>query len=168
MAMSISIYTSDELQAVITRLRELPNEISKQIRKATRADALPIWQETLRQRPATRLETQVLISTARVAVSSQNITLSSATVGRKLAGGLQPKLDFAGVEFGANPQRQRTYTQRSRSGRTYSVTRHTQKNLRPRKHSGYVVMPAAAHAIPRIASLWVQTVMRATFEAFGE
>lgn len=165
--MAISIYSSRELQAVLVRLKELPNEIRKQIRTSTRADALPIWQSSVRGHVQTALEAKVLLSTARVAVSNQNITLSSARVGRPLSGGLQPKRDYAAVEFGADHDKVLRYSARNKRGTVYDVRRRTQTQFKPRKPTGYVIYPAAAEAIPRIASLWVQTVMRCTFEALG-
>jgi hypothetical protein len=106
---------------------------------------------------------QLLVATGRVAVSDQNVTLKSATVGRKLSGGLNPKTDAAAVEFGADHGKV-TYQATNRQGTTYNVTRNTRAQLRPRKSTGYVVYPAAASIIPRIASLWIQTTARTIYD----
>jgi hypothetical protein len=163
--MRISVYSSKELQGAILALRRLNNETNKEIRQQTREKVLPIWQEAVRSNVMTRLETRVLSDTARVAVSNQNVTLQSATLSKKLSGGLRPSESYPAVEFGAiQDQKAKTYTATSRRGKSYSVTRHTNRQLRPRNNKGYVVYPAAADAIPKIASLWVQTIVRTFYE----
>lgn len=161
----ISVYSSRELQGLIARLRLVDRETRKAIRAATRGVALPIWQESLAAHANTRLEVRVLSNTGRVKVSDQNVTLTSATIGRKLSGGLDPKTDYHLVEFGA-PDRDafRSYSATSRKGRAYTVRRRTQRQFKARNRTGYVVYPAAAEAIPRLASLWVQTAVRTLHE----
>ncbi len=162
--MRISIFASKELQAVAGAMKNLDRETKKAIRKETKDMTTSEWQRAVAQNTSTRLEARVLERTARVRVSDQNVTLSSASIGRALSGGLKPSEGFAGVEFGAADEKV-TYTATSRRGRTFRVTRNTRAQLRPRNNKGYVVYPAAAQIIPRIASLWVQTVMRGTYEA---
>lgn len=160
----ISVYSSRELQGLIARLRTTDRETRKRIRQVTKADAAPIWSEELAQHATTRLEVATLVRTGRVKVSDQNVTLTAATVGRPLRGGLAPKTDWHAVEFGADREERATYRARSRTGNTFTVNRRTRRQLRPRKRTGYVVYPAAAGAIPRIASLWVQTAVRTLHE----
>lgn len=162
--MRISIFASKELQAVVGALRNLDRETKKTIRKETKNMTAKAWEQAVAEQASTRLESRVLVRTARVRVSDQNVTLSSASIGRSLTGGLKPSESFAAVEFGAADQKV-TYTATSRRGRSFQVTRNTRGQLRPRNNKGYVVYPAAAQVIPRIASLWVQTVMRGTYEA---
>lgn len=160
----ISVYSSRELQALIVRLKGTDRETRKQIRQATKLAAGPIWTSALAEQLSTRVEATVLAKTGRVKVSDQNITLTAASIGRPLSGGLQPKRDYHVIEFGAERDELVTYEARSRKGRTFAVKRHTRRQLRPRKRTGYVVYPAAADAIPRLASLWVQTAMRTLHE----
>jgi hypothetical protein len=160
----ISVYSSRELQGLIARLKTTDRETRKQIRQATKTDALPIWSESVLAHVETRLEARVLGATARVKASDQNVTLTAATVGRKLSGGLDPKIDWHVVEFGADRDSVTGYEATSPRGTRFPVKRHTRRQLRPRNPKGYVVYPAAAEAIPRIASLWVQTVVRTLHE----
>jgi hypothetical protein len=162
--MRISIFASKELQAVAGAMRVLDRETKKAIRKQTKDMIAPEWQRAVAENVTTRLEARVLERTARVRVSDQNVTLSSASVGRSLSGGLKPSESFAAVEFGADDEKV-TYTATSRRGRSFQVTRNTRGQLRNRNRKGYVVYPAAADIIPRLASLWVQTVMRGTYDA---
>lgn len=160
----ISVYSSRELQGLIARLKTTDRETRKQIRQATKAAAGPIWTSALSEQLSTRLEARVLAKTGRVKVSDQNVTLTAASIGRSLPGGLSPKTDYHVVEFGADRDEWVTYEARSSKGRPFSVKRRTRRQLRPRKRTGYVVYPAAADAIPRLASLWVQTAVRTLHE----
>lgn len=151
-------------------MRSLDKELAKQLRQQTKAVVGPEWTKAVRENAQTRLEQRVLADTARVAISNQNVMLKSASVGRKLSGGLLPKETAYAVEFGADrflPGQGRTYTSTSVRGKRFTVNnRNTVAQLRARKKKGYVVYPAAAEVIPRLASLWVQTIMRGVYEAF--
>lgn len=166
----ISIFSSKELQAVLLAMRSLDKDLSKQLRQQTKAVAAPEWIKATRENAQTRLEHRVLADTARVAVSNQNVTLKSAGVGRRLSGGLLPKETGYAIEFGAErfaAGSGRTYSSTSAKGNKFTVhNRNTVAQLRARKKKGYVVYPAAAEVIPKMASLWVQTVMRGIHEAF--
>jgi hypothetical protein len=168
--MRISIFSSKELQAVLLAMRSLDKDLAKQLRQQTKAVVGPEWTKAVRENAQTRLEQRVLADTARVAVSNQNITLKSAGVGRRLSGGLLPKESAYAIEFGADrfaPGQGRTYQSTSKRGNKYTIhNRNTVGQLRPRNKKGYVVYPAIAEVVPRIASLWVQTVMRGVHEAF--
>jgi hypothetical protein len=161
----ISVHVSPELQAMLTRIRELPTEVRKQIRVATKTDALPIWQQTIGANVETRAEALAFGRTARVAVTDRGVRLQAARVGKTLSGGLSVKTQWQGLEFGADPKVVRKVETTSRKGTSYTAVRHTQRQLRPRKSSGYVVFPAVAESIPRLMSLWLQTVARAGHEA---
>ncbi|ONI63905.1 hypothetical protein ALI44B_04575 [Leifsonia sp. ALI-44-B] len=162
--MRISVFNSKELQGVILAMKGFERDLAKQIRRVTKSVVDPEWRKAVAERASTRSEARVLGSTARVAVSDQNVTLKSAAVGRALTGGLKPSENFAGVEFGADQNDVTTYQATSKKGKRFKVTRHTKRQFRPRKKNGYVVMPAAAEIIPRIASLWVQTTIRTFHE----
>lgn len=168
--MRISIFASKELQAVLLAMSNLDKELSKQLRQQTKAVVGPEWTKATRENAQTRLEQRVLADTARVAISNQNITLKSAGVGKRLSGGLMPKETGYAIEFGAdrfNAGQGRTYVSTSVRGKKFTVhNRNTVAQLRARNKKGYVVYPSAAEVIPKVASLWVQTVMRGIYEAF--
>lgn len=161
----VSAYSSRQLQAVIVALKHTDRDTRKQIRTQTKTIIDPIWRKTVAEHATTRLEQRVLAQTARVAVSDQNVTLKSAVVGKRLLGGLNPKTDYAAVEFGAERGHYRQYEARSRKGRSFTVKRRTTMQLRDRKRTGHVVYPAASEVIPRLLALWAQTVARSLHEA---
>jgi hypothetical protein len=160
----ISVWESAELQALLLALRGFDRALKKEIRQRTKAIAQPEWQKAVAERAERVTEQRVLAQTARVQVSDQNVTLRSAAIGRGLSHGLKPQQGYGGIEFGGNPDATSTYTATSSKGKSFSVTRRTRRHLRPRKKSGYVVFPAAAQMIPRLASLWAQTAVRTFHE----
>lgn len=155
----IDVNSSRELQATILAIRESRTDIQKNIRQQTKKVVQPEFQKAMAERANTRLEHRVLVATARVKVSNQNVTLSTASVGRKLQGGLLPREQKHVVEFGADREKKTTYYARSSKGKDYKVTRKTRMQFRPRKRTGYVFYPAVAEIVPRIAALWVQTTV---------
>jgi hypothetical protein len=102
MPLGIDINNSKELQAAVLGLRRAERQIQANVRKYTRELLLPEWQKGLAERAETRLEHRVLVKSGRIKMSNQNVRMSSATVGRKLSGGLNPKTDYFAAEFGAN------------------------------------------------------------------
>lgn len=164
--MRISVYASHELQAVLLKLKTLDRDTRGQIRRGTKADAAPIWATEVGSRVQTRAEGLALGKTARVAVSDQNVQLQSARIGRALSGGLLPSRDYAALEFGTDHRDEpTTYESTSTKGQRFTVKRRTRRQLRSRAASGHVVYPAVGAAVPRLAALWVQTVVRTLHEA---
>lgn len=163
--MRVSVHVSPQLQAMLTRIRELPAETRKQVRVATKAEALPIWRESVAANVTTRAEGIAFAKTARVAVTDRGVNLQSARIGKPLSGGLNPRTQWHALEFGGSPDTRRPVDMTSRKGKRYTAVRRTQAQLRPRRRNGYVVYPAVAEAVPRVLSLWLQTIARAGHEA---
>jgi hypothetical protein len=161
----ISAHVSPQLRAMLTRIRELPADVRKEIRVATKAAALPIWREEVAGNVQSRAEGLAFAKTARVAVTDRGVRLQAARIGKGLSGGLDVKTQWHALEFGGERDVKRTIETTSRKGKRYTATRHTQRQLRPRNKTGYVVFPAVADSIPRVMSLWMQTVARAGHEA---
>lgn len=164
---AISVFASKQLRTLLAGLQVVDRETRQQIRRYTKADAAPIWKGEVTPRATTRLEQRVLSATAKVSVSDQNVMLQSARTGRALSGGARPSDVAAGAEFGALGKRN-TYMSTSRRGRRFPVTRRTTAQFGTRNTNGKVVYPASRSAIPRLASLWVQTAMRTLADAFDK
>lgn len=152
--MRIDVSGSQELQDVALALQNSDRDTRRAIRTFTKAELTRPWLTAIDSEATTRLEKIVISETATVQVSDQNIRIQSAAKGRQRSGGLSPKHDYAAVEFGAG-HKKKTYT---REG--HKVTRNTTAQFRGRRTQGYVFYPAAADMIPRLASLWVQTVVK--------
>lgn len=159
--MRIDVRGSRELRAVILALRSVDKTIRQVVRRETKRIAEPEFRKALAQHTMTRVENYVLVNTAVLRVSDQNIRMMSASKGRPLSGGLSPKTDYAAAEFGAKRDKETTYTRVGRRGGTHSVTRHTARQFRPRNRKGYVFYPTVREIIPRLGSLWAQITVRA-------
>lgn len=160
MGLRISVFDSAELQATLLALKGFDKELKKEIRQRTKAIGLPEWKAALAQNSMTLQENRVLVDTARMTVSDQNVTLQSGALAKKLSGGAKASEVSHHVEFGADRNFSRGV--QSSTGKTYK--RHTRRQFRNRNLKGYVVYPAAAGFIPRMASLWVQTTVRTFME----
>lgn len=163
--MRISVLNSRELQETIQLLKRVDKDIAREIRQRSKDVIAPAWDRAVAENVKRRVEARVLANTSRVAISNQNVTLKSATVGRKLSGGLDIKNQWQVIEFGGRKNEKRPYEAKSRKGHAYTVRRNTTKQLRPINRKGWVVYPAAARVIPRIAALWTQTTVRTFMEA---
>lgn len=157
--MRINVKDSRELLATIYALRAIDKTLAKQVRQYTKAIAAPEWTAALRQRGDTALERRVIVDTAVVSVTNQNVRVQSAGKGRPLSGGLNPKVDYPAVEFGAHAKGT-TYRRKSKGGGSHRVTRVMGTQFKAHNPRGYVFYPAAKEMVPRLAALWVQTTVR--------
>lgn len=142
-------------------LNRMETPVRRYLRAFAKSKMTTPWISQIQSQATTKVERRVIGSTATLAVSDQNVRVQAAAKGRPLRGGLNPKADYAAVEFGANRNKRITYRRKGNS-----VTRHTARQLRPRKAEGYVFYPAAEKMIPRLASLWVQTIVKGVANVF--
>lgn len=141
---------SPALRATIQTLALLPKEMSKQIRKHTKSVVQPEWKRALaEQAPAERIFHTRLVGPSSAYVSDRNVRLNAGAAGKF------PRE----TEFGAYREE---YNEYMRQGR--KVRRRTQRQFWHYTKKGHVVYPAARDIIPRIGSLWVQTVVRTIHE----
>lgn len=154
----ISVLVSKDMGALLGALRGLEPAVRARIRRHTRDEAMPIWQEEVRGRASTRIQTRVLSDSARVSVSDVNVMLKSATIGK--THGVPNSVLASGAEFGASPSTR--IAQRSSKGKPY--TRRMGPVFLPPRRNGYVVFDAVRSVIPRLGSLWAQIAYRTNAE----
>lgn len=142
MAGRIDIQKSPEWKRAIAAMQLLDKGLAAAIRKYTKAMAEPEWKKAINSRSNTRLEQRVLAGTTTIAVSSSNVRVRSGAKGRPLSGGLTMSQAAPAVEFGSNRYKQ----------------------FGPRRRKGPFYRSAEVMA-PRLASLWVQTVMKTVAKA---
>lgn len=161
MSGSISFLVDSPLSTLIQAMRGLDTEVRTQIGRHTKTHAQPIWAEEMRGQVQTRLQAK-LAASARTGVTTRNVFLRAGAVGKV---GNTPLSSVAtAIEFGAHPA---TMIQtRSRRGNPYK--RRMGSTFRLPRRRGYVAYPASAEAIPRVASLWVQTAIRTIHETVEE
>jgi hypothetical protein len=150
-----------ELRVIAVLLQQLDTHTRRAIRAFTKSALVTPWLSAIQQRASTVLEQRVIAATANVKTSDQNIRIESAAKGRRLSGGLNPKVHYPAIEFGGDRNSVTTYRRKG-----HTVSRRASRQLRPRNSRGYVFYPAAAEMIPRLASLWAQTVVRTIGDIF--
>lgn len=158
--MRIDAQKSREFQAAIFAVRSLDRTIQKMFRREVKRIGAPEWKQALAERAGSRVQHRMLVDTAVMTVSNQNVKLQSASKGRPLSGGLNPKTDYYTAEWGADHDRESTYTRRSPKGRSHKVTRHAARAVPRRNRKGWVFSPAVREMIPRFGRLFVQTTVR--------
>jgi len=104
----IDVHSSRELQAVVLAVRGASSELARQYRQRLKAMADEAWTSEIRGNVQTRLQSRVLLDTARTRVSNQNVQLSVGTVGRQLSkrtggrGAVTPGELVRAAEFGGS------------------------------------------------------------------
>lgn len=164
----VSVKNNAELRGAVLALKAVDRDIRNAINRATRRELNPIWQDELAGKVAglPRVDQLVLGRGARVRAGNP-VTLRAASSTRPLSGGLVPNLKAKGFEFGTdNRDATSTYTRRNRrNGGSHSVTRRTLRHLPARAKSGRAVWPAVSGTAPRLASLWVQIIVKTINDA---
>lgn len=161
----ISIHDSRQLKAASLALKGMDRELRNAINRETTKTFGPVWKAMVAQEAKTATDRAVFTKGTRLAGGNPP-TLFAANSKRKMRGGLIPAEKASAFEFGSpSRQNKRTYTGRSELGKSYTVKRRTHKAVPPSFPKGRVVYPAFAKVAPRIASLWVQLVVKRTFDA---
>ncbi|WP_053203794.1 hypothetical protein [Jiangella muralis] len=154
-----------ELQAVVLAMKAMERGLARDLRRDTVKVMNPVWKQLVDRNATSAMDTRVIAKGARIKGGNPPVMIAASSR-RALAGGLIPVAGWSGFEFGSNRSRKTTYNRRNRrSGGTHQVTRNTTAQLPARAPNGRVAYPAAAEIGPRLASLWVQTVVRRVHEA---
>lgn len=156
-----------EVRGAVLALKAVDRDIRNAINRETRAVLNPIWRDELAGKVAglPRVD-QLVLGQGRVKAGNP-IKLTAATRTRPLSGGLVPNLKAKGFEFGTdNRDATRTYARRNRRNPgTHQVTRRVLRHLPARAPSGRAIWPAASEVVPRLTSLWVQTIVKTIYDA---
>lgn len=159
MAGRISLLIDSPLRTLMLAMQDLDKEVRTQINKSTKAEAAPIWEDELWKHGGRSVLEERLADSGKVGVTTRNVFLR-AGVGKLHSGTPLERLALA-IEFGRNADGE--IKRRTKSGRRYTMRSGTR--FLPRSRRGYMVYPAAMDTIPRFASLWIQTTVRAVHEA---
>lgn len=160
MAGSISLLVDSPLRDLASAMREVPADVRKNIATQTKKNAQPIWNQELRERAVSRIQQRALVNSGRVGVTARNVFLRSGAVG-KLSSGTPVSAVARAAEWGLGAGKE--IQTHSRKGKAY--TRTMGPVFPANRRGGHVVHPAAGDAIPRFASLWIQTAHRSLHEA---
>lgn len=158
------------LLAVARGLKLVDRDVRNQINRSTRASLKPMWQEEVQRKLAGK-DTFTRAMAGKGLVQGGNPPVLRAYTSRRAlkgGGGLVPDVHAYLAEFGGRSTLYSRYRRRSENGGTHIVARRTMLGLPQPIRSGRVAYPAAAEVAPRAASLWVQTFVRAVYDAVEE
>lgn len=162
----MSVRGSRELKAAVLAVAQARRDVRNDLNRSTRQVMNEPWRAAVAAHASTDLDRQVIVKGARILAGNPPVAVA-ATSRRRLKGGLIPVEDWHAVEFGASQGTTSTYPSRSPRGRAFTVhDRHTTRQLPTRSRSGRVAFAAVADIGPRLASLWVQQVVRTFYDAF--
>ncbi len=154
-----------ELRAAVLAMRTADKDIRRDVNTRTRTEFNSVWRDEIAGRSRLPQDRIVLAQGARIAGGNPPTFVAGS--GKRVkghGGGLVPTRDWPGWEYGAGPKVV-TYTRRPRRGRTHQVTRNVTAGRPRRTPGGRVLGPAARAVLPRVASYWVQSVIRAWLDA---
>lgn len=153
--MRLDVERSATLVAAIRLVAAIPNEVAKQIRQRSKRVIQPEWKSGLAEHaPGDRIYHSRLVGPSAAYITDRGVRLRAGKAGKF------PRE----TEFGASQETYTEYTRRTRSGGTARVRRRTKRQFGPYRRKGHVVYPTASEMIPRVAALWVQTIIRTAHE----
>jgi hypothetical protein len=159
----ISVYGSRELRAATLALKAAGRDLRRDIYARMRATMNPEWQDAVNRRTRTRLSQVTIGRKVQIKAGNPPVLMAATSTRRvsKKGGGLIPSVHWAGIEYGTNdPDAYSEYRRRSANGGSHRVRRRVMRHL-PARSRGRVLGPAVAEIAPRLASLAVQSIVRA-------
>ncbi len=135
----MAVVRSANWDAAVAAMRGIDSSVAGAIQRYTKGMAEPETKKAVSQRSRTKLQRRVIASTTNVWVGNASVQVAAAETGA-LSGGLSMSQAGPPTEFGSIKYRQ----------------------FGPRSRNGKAFYPAMKAMTPRIASLWIQTVMKTT------
>lgn len=158
-----------ELRAAVLALKAVDRDLRRDMNKRMRDTMNPVWKDTLAQHIGWAPE-QVILKGARIAAGNPPALIAAGSTRPWRAGStLTPRAHWHALEYGAGARGEFVgYERLSPQGRRHTVRRRTKAHLKPRRRNGYVIGPTVAQVLPRMASLFVQSVVRSVMDALEE
>lgn len=165
----LSVYGAEELQAAVLAMKLADRDLRNDINRRARATMGPEWKAGLSQHLRGIPQQQVIVKGAKISTGNPP-SITTATTKTKVGhgGGIIPVDQWPVWEYGVSQHYPHQYTRRSRSGRSHTVRRDVNAGAPPRRKNGYVIGPTLADLLPRLASLWVQTIVRTYMDALEQ
>ncbi len=147
------------LRAAVLAMRAATKDMKREINQAMRAEFNPVWKQELTQNLGgfSRAD-DMMLKGARLAAGNPP-ALVAATSRARYGRALIPQRDWHLVEFGVSESYKHRYQRRSAHG-THTVARDVNTGWPARSKRGRIADPAARAILPRIASHWIQSVIK--------
>lgn len=153
-----------EFRAAGLALRQVEQPIRKAVNQDMRATMAPTWVQALRSHQGGDKRLAMLLAGARLAAGNPPALVAAASTRRWGSTRLIPAEHWPGFEYGASG-RDVTYRRTYKGGRSHQVTRDVLSGHPARRRKGRSIGPAVDDVLPRIASYWVQSIVRTIMNA---
>lgn len=151
-----------ELRAAALAARAASRDVRNQLYRNVRETMKPVWTSGLEAHMSQPRDV-LLVAGAKVQAGNPPSLVTATT--KKKVGGLIANQNWAGFEWGANRAQKHIYERTYKGGKTGRVERAVLAGHPQRRRVGRVISPTVRQILPRIASLWVQTVVRTYMDA---
>lgn len=150
----VSAEAADDLRAVSRAIEAAPEELQRLLAATASEQLSSAWLDELGARPATGAQQKFVLAGARALPFANGLRVETGDG------------ELARVfEFGTNDRDHvTTYRRRSPKGRSHRVTRHTRRQIPPRKAGGYIAYPAANKLGVRVFAMWAQLIRKVTHD----
>lgn len=155
----LDVRRSPELQAALLGVRQAHPVVGREINKEARRTLNPDWTAALKGEATSRADDRIIVQGAKTAVSTRQVSVKAATSGRPLSGGLVPKYQWQGQEFGMTEKMVIVKSTSSR-GRQFSGPRIVGRQFPARTKFGRVAYAAAGKVGTRLVRGWVQVIIK--------
>jgi hypothetical protein len=150
-----------QLEAAAAALRLVDTAVKRETTRALRATLPRVWSPGEVLDGARSPMERAALAGTRVQASATRLRLVAGSSPTIAKGTDVPQA----VEFGDPNKTFTTYQRKSRVGRSHQVRRRTQEQLPAPVRRGRIVHPALARVMPRLMSLYTQTIVRTIYEA---
>lgn len=161
--MRVSVKGSRELRATALALKGIDRDVRRIAYQTMRETMNPVWRDAVSSLSSTPLQVRLIDSGTLIKAGSPPVLQAGASK-RRVGRGLIPAEHWIGPEYGAKREAYSRYKRRSPKGKVHTVERRTMRHLPARRRSGYVLGPAVAETLPRLTSLFVQSVVRTVMD----
>lgn len=153
------------LRAAVLAMKAADKGMKKRINDAMSAEFNPVWKRELAQNLGgfSRAD-DMMLRGARLRRGNPP-ALVAATSRARYGRALIPMRDWHLAEYGVSDHYKHAYTRRSRKGRTHNVSRDVSTGWPARSQKGRIAGPAARAILPRVASFWIQSIIKTWIEA---
>lgn len=164
---SPGLFTIDSgpVKAAAAALQRAGTEANGKIIQATAGTMSAAFGEEISRSAGSAVQQAVIGAGAESHGSGFGLEMS-ANHGTTLSGGTITPQAGRGFEFGSlHAGAPTTYTQRSRNGKRYTVTRQSDRQMPTRSTRGWVAYPAASRVFPRVLQMWMQIIVKTAHDA---
>ena len=154
-----------ELRATVLAMKKADKNIKKNINNAMRQEFNPIWKNELAGAVLQPTD-KMLLKGARIAAGNPPALIAASSRAR-FGRALKPIEHWHLAEYGDSGRKISKYERTSKTG-SHTVKRHTMTGWPAPYKKGRILDPVTGRIIPRIASYWIQSTIRAYLDALDQ